>query len=136
VFWFRWVTLCCLVIHNCKKSTHCQHECWECVCVERGVIYHILRYLSKNNVILYVKLYFSKYCTYILSVGLCWFAEFNAKFNNISVISWRSVLLVEETGVPGEKHRPVASHLQTFSHNVVSSTPRHERGSKRQIKWW
>jgi hypothetical protein len=27
---------------------------------------------------------------------------FNATFNNISVISWRSVLLVEETGVPGK----------------------------------
>jgi len=25
----------------------------------------------------------------------------HATFNNISVISWRSVLLVEETGVPG-----------------------------------
>jgi len=25
---------------------------------------------------------------------------FNASFNNISVISWQSVLLVEETGVP------------------------------------
>jgi hypothetical protein len=35
---------------------------------------------------------------------------FNAIFNNISVISWRSVLLVEETGVPGESHRPVTSH--------------------------
>jgi anti-sigma factor RsiW len=34
---------------------------------------------------------------------------FNAIFNNISVISWRSVLLVEVTGVPGENHRPVAS---------------------------
>jgi hypothetical protein len=32
----------------------------------------------------------------------------NATFNNISVISWQSVLLVEETGVPGEKHWPVA----------------------------
>ena len=30
---------------------------------------------------------------------------FNATFNNITFISWRSVLLVEETGVPGEKHR-------------------------------
>jgi hypothetical protein len=28
--------------------------------------------------------------------------EFNATFNNISVISWRSVLLVEETRGPGE----------------------------------
>jgi hypothetical protein len=35
---------------------------------------------------------------------------FNVTFNNISVISWRSVLLVEETGRPGENHRPVASH--------------------------
>ena len=35
---------------------------------------------------------------------------FKATFNNISVISWRLVLLVEETGVPGKKHRPVASH--------------------------
>jgi hypothetical protein len=35
---------------------------------------------------------------------------FNATFNNISVISWQSVLLVEETGVPGENHRPPAGH--------------------------
>ena len=27
-------------------------------------------------------------------------------FNAISVISWLPVLLVEETGVPGENHRP------------------------------
>ena len=34
----------------------------------------------------------------------------NATFNNISVISWWSVLWVEETGVPGENYRPAASH--------------------------
>jgi hypothetical protein len=45
---------------------------------------------------------------------------FNTSFNNISVILWRSVLLVEETWVPGENHRPAASHWQTLSHNVVS----------------
>jgi len=28
----------------------------------------------------------------------------NTTFNNISVISWRSVLLVEEIGVSGENH--------------------------------
>ena len=39
-----------------------------------------------------------------------WLIVFNATFNNISVISWQSVLLVEETGVPGENHRLVASH--------------------------
>ena len=36
---------------------------------------------------------------------------FNATFNNMSGISWRSVLLVEETGMPGENHRPAVSHL-------------------------
>jgi hypothetical protein len=35
---------------------------------------------------------------------------FNATFNSISVTLWQSVLLAEETGVPGENHRPVASH--------------------------
>jgi hypothetical protein len=35
---------------------------------------------------------------------------FNATFKNISVISWRSVLLVEENGVPGENPWPAASH--------------------------
>ena len=37
---------------------------------------------------------------------------FNATFNNISVISWWSVLLMEETG---ENYRSVASHWQTLS---------------------
>jgi hypothetical protein len=58
---------------------------------------------------------------------------FNATFNNISVISWRSVLLVEETGVHGETHRPAASHRQTLSRNIVSSARRHERGSNSQL---
>ena len=40
---------------------------------------------------------------------------------SISVISWRSIVLVEETW---ENHRPVPSHWQTLLHNVVSSTPR------------
>ena len=55
---------------------------------------------------------------------------FNATFNNIPVMSWWSVLLVEETG---ENHRPVASHRHTFSHAVVLSTPRHERHSNSQL---
>ena len=39
------------------------------------------------------------------------FMVFNATFNNnISAISWRLVLLVEEAGVPGEDHRPAPSH--------------------------
>jgi hypothetical protein len=41
---------------------------------------------------------------FAVSTVLGWFVVFNATFNNISVISWRSVLLMEETRGPGEKH--------------------------------
>jgi cell division septal protein FtsQ len=34
-----------------------------------------------------------------------WFLVFNATFSNISAISWRPVLVLEEAGVPGENHR-------------------------------
>jgi hypothetical protein len=53
--------------------------------------------------------------------SIVWFGlmVLNATFKNISLISWQSVLLVEETGVPAENHR------QIVSRNVVSSTPRH-----------
>ena len=46
---------------------------------------------------------------FLYSIVVC-LMVFNATFNNITHISWWSVLLVEETGVPGENHRPVASH--------------------------
>jgi len=56
----------------------------------------------------------------------------NATVNNISVISWWSVLLVEENKVPGENRRPAPSHR----HKVVSSTPRHKRDSNLQLQHW
>ena len=37
--------------------------------------------------------------------------------------------MVQETWVSGENHRPVSSHWQTLSHNVVSSKPCHELDS-------
>ena len=40
-------------------------------------------------------------------IDLIWFLVFNATFNNIPVISWRPVLVVEEAG---ENHRPWASN--------------------------
>jgi hypothetical protein len=43
-------------------------------------------------------------------VLLVWFMVFNATFSNISAISWRPVLVVEEAGVPGKNHRPWASN--------------------------
>jgi hypothetical protein len=76
----------------------------------------------------YLIIFYISYTRHIKHVfdGLVWFMVFNATFKNISVISWRPVLLVEETRVPGENHRPVASNWRTLLHNVVLSTPRHE----------
>ena len=56
----------------------------------------------------------------LIIICLVWFMVFNTTFNNISVMLWWSVLLVEESG---ENHRPVTSHWHTLSHKVVSSTP-------------
>ena len=50
---------------------------------------------------------------------------FNTTFNNISAVSWWTVLLVKETGVPVENHWPSTNHK--LYHNVVSSTPRHQQ---------
>jgi hypothetical protein len=46
--------------------------------------------------------------------GLDWFMVFNTTFNNIPVISWWSVLLVEETGVPRE-NKQHSSHIVVVS---------------------
>jgi hypothetical protein len=57
------------------------------------------------------------YCFTIFPRLVDSFMLLNAIFNIISVISWSSVLLVEEAR---ENHRPVTSHWQTLSYNVVS----------------
>jgi len=43
---------------------------------------------------------------------------FNTTFNNISVISWRSVLLKGEAGVPGENHRPEMALFEAIHHCI------------------
>jgi hypothetical protein len=48
---------------------------------------------------------------------------FNTTFNNISVISWQSVLLVEETGGPGENHyaslNPAHGEVYSIQHFMI-----------------
>jgi len=60
-----------------------------------------LLFTALNMVLLHVLLCFTCHLTFMV-----WFRfmVFNATFINISVILWRSVLLVEETGVPVENH--------------------------------
>ena len=42
---------------------------------------------------------------------MVWVMVLNATFHNISIISWRSVLLLEETGIPEENYRSVTDKL-------------------------
>ena len=94
---------------------------------EKNHIYHITYHISHiSRTISYSSLmreWWWQWCLFYIRVMVS-----NATFNNISALSWRSVLLMEETGIPGGFHRPAASHPQTLSNNVVSITPRHERG--------
>ena len=52
---------------------------------------------------------------------------FNTTFNNISDMLWLSVSLVEKSEEKTTDLLQVTDKL--LSHNVVSSTPRHERDS-------
>ena len=45
---------------------------------------------------------------------------FNATFNNISVISWQSVFLVEEIGVPVENHvTDILYHIALYQEHLA-----------------
>jgi hypothetical protein len=46
----------------------------------------------------------------------------NATFYNISAMSWQSVLLVKETGVPGENYRLVLADIYNFLPGKMSTT--------------
>ena len=63
--------------------------------------------------------------------GLWCLMSLSTIFQLYGVVSF----LEEETRVPRKNYQPVTSHLQTLSHNVVLSTPHHERGCNSQLKW-
>jgi hypothetical protein len=81
-----------------------------------GCLYHTdqvtkdgLKNIFASNVFGHYALVSSTCISIHFFLGLVWFMVFNATFHNIAAISWQSVLLIEETGVPAENHRPVAS---------------------------
>jgi len=99
------------IITSNMSSWFGEYSCSKCIlfCIslyEVGLQY-ILHSIKKIQLYILIK-DISISLLYKKMVG--WFMVFNATFNNISAISWRSVLLVEETGVPRENHKPVASH--------------------------
>ena len=87
------------------------------------MVFTVFRLLT-DFVCLYNYEFWLSLCKIVRSSVILLLPLFNATFNNISVISRCSVLMLKETGVPRENHWPVASHWQTLSHNVVLSTHR------------
>ena len=95
-------------------------------------------YFLKSRVSYCCRLYMTCFKSFLFfSIQICLFVYLmvlNGTFSNISAISWLSVLLVEETGGPGENHRPVASHRQTLSYTAVHFTliviPTHISGDR------
>ena len=71
------------------------------------------------SIIKQINMKYSKVC-FIKVWLMVWFVVFNATFNTISAISWRSVLLVMETGGPGEKHWPVAKKAYIYIYIYIS----------------
>ena len=60
---------------------------------------------------------------------------FNATFNNISVLSCRSDLLVDETGVTGENQRPCRKSRTNFITYYCIEYTSSERDSNSQLQW-
>ena len=67
-----------------------------CVSIEHVIMseHFYLSCITPHGMTLQLWQVWNKYKIY--GLGLVWFMVFNATFNIISVISWRSVLLVEE----------------------------------------
>jgi hypothetical protein len=102
-FWLHLWYLQTLLIKLCNKCKYllCHHSCYYSCC----------SYLLHQWLLLtYIDLEYQMKQTFFERNMIDWFFEFNATFSNISAISWRPVLVVEESGVPGENHRPWASN--------------------------
>ena len=89
------------------------------------VYYHLILYykLTVSKIYVYCKnfeIFLHNTNINYRTVKIDWFLVFNATFSNISAISWRPILVVEEAGVTGENHRPWASNWSTLSFAAAS----------------
>ena len=103
------------VFLNMTFAAHCLHKFLHDKIINdlyitiSGVFFHLACYSSYQN---WMKLN-PRYITQILILVNFWC--FIATFSNISAISWRPLIVVEEAGVPVENHRPWASNWLTLS---------------------
>ena len=112
------------ILFNSVSQSQCQTAIWYILIIIVVICNFVLAMNIAEILITWIKISSTQiYLNFFEGYGLV----FNAIFSNISV------LLVEETG---KNYRSAESNLQTLSHNVVSSTPRHERGSNSERQCW
>ena len=66
------------------------------------IVYHMLAVIAASYMYAY-EIYWNQNTWIWIWI---WILVFNATFSNISAISWRPVLVVEEARLPGQNHRP------------------------------
>jgi hypothetical protein len=100
--WIWYVNLFQWMAHNTNTTTNTPQIVWTSTKSELGPdtlkCHHFLS--NEDSIDLFVNYVLG----YICLDGLVWFMVFNATFNNMLVISWRSVLLVEVTEILRENH--------------------------------
>jgi hypothetical protein len=74
---------------------------------------HLTKYKSNRVIMIFNLCYFCVNDKQIKRIDKL--LVLNATYSNISAISWRPVLVMEEAGVSGENHRPWASNWLTLS---------------------
>ena len=108
-----------VVFWKCSHSVifwNCSHSVvfWKCshsVVFFVFILFHILSLPCQFQLVFFsVNSYYDYEIRVLIVDWFYGFMVFSAIFRNISVISWRSVLMMEENGVTGENHRPAASH--------------------------
>jgi hypothetical protein len=90
------------------------------------IVLSVLRIIPSDYPFDIIKLFFNTAKAIITAnPGDRWFMDMvlNVTFNNISVISWQSVLLVEENGVPEKTTDQQQVTDKLLSHKVVWSRP-------------
>jgi hypothetical protein len=130
-----------VVFWKCSHSVifwNCSHSVvfWKCshsVVFFVFILFHILSLPCQFQLVFFsVNSYYDYEIRVLIVDWFYGFMVFSAIFRNISVISWRSVLMVEENGVPGENHRPAASHWQIY-HIMLYTSPALSRSRTHNI---
>jgi hypothetical protein len=105
------------------------HICWSSAVKHKHlyditIFYQLYFHLIIMIIIIIIKLYLQKHHVNYQLIICARVSVFYATFNNISAISWRSVLLVRKLEYPEKTINLPQMTDKLFSRNVVSSTPR------------